>query len=294
MPKWLSHKHICPQCEQEFLGYKKRRFCSKTCKTKYQWQPGHSFNQAHCGSKHTEAHRAKISQSIRASEAYKAARPIRVAIGRAHFNRPVIHPVLTPSAELAYLLGALKGDGCVYISKLKKPPRQDACIFLGATAFPFVQAVAGVLKSIGLHTSLFMRRMHHVEHKPLHCVLAHSLAFVTWYKSLTLECIKETAKGWETEFLRGFFEAEGSLYWRKVNRKYSEISICNTESDLIDMCRGWLLELGFHPRITVTAHPIHKTRYSLRLYRVREVERFLSLIKPCIKNGQERIETAGG
>ena len=182
-------------------------------------------------------------------------------------------PDLTPSPHLAYLLGALLGDGTVFSKGLRN------IVSLKVNKYPFAYNVYEAMKSIGLRPTLRQSKNNHNGTMWLTC--ATSINFCKWYKSLTPEDIESIAKEYPLDFLRGFYEAEGNRYYDKHGVLYIKIS--NKNARLLDICAKTLGRLGYQCRIYKQSK---QNYYWYVLYvfgTTEEKKRFLNMLSPCIK-----------
>lgn len=180
---------------------------------------------------------------------------------------------LSPSENLAYVLGVLLGDGWVHIWEKRRNYR----IGLDVTSLPFAESFRGALKKVGIHSSLHTRAPRHKGWKPQWLVVANCAPFVRWYKGLTLANIKSYLHSNELKrtFLRGFYESEGCFYidnkrWRPRPR----IQIANRNMDLRNLIAELLRTLGYSPNVGWQ---------DVRLNKPQEAMRFISEINPCIR-----------
>jgi len=187
-------------------------------------------------------------------------------------------PKLEPSEALSYVLGVLKGDGCVYRSW------GEGSIILQATDEVFVDSFNRALKEIGLSPHICICGGYPRGY-------ASSVVFADWYKNLPLSVVKEIVqsdKQFILSFIRGFYESEGS-YVVDQKHHHRRADMTNTNSKLLMMVKGLLEELKFHPKIY---GPYPKGQGRKDEYRIcihgEEIKQFLKLIKPCIKKGEAR------
>jgi len=183
----------------------------------------------------------------------------------------LIHPNLNMSEDLAYILGVLKGDGCVYLHG------RGADIKLVCKHKEFAISFYNALSRIGLNPKLY-------KDNGYHRVEASSKAFYNWYKKLTLfdiEMLLQNEK-YIVAFIRGFYESEGNYY-----EPEHSIHIYNTDKDLVELCQRFLQKLGFSFHIYIkkkNGYKSNKPLYVLHKKEKSEVQRFFELIKPCIKS----------
>lgn len=194
---------------------------------------------------------------------------------------PRIIPNLQPSPELAYLLGATLGDGWVGNSKTKWNGR----IVLQATDLEFVQEYTRCLKNIlGREYPIVKKNWKdNPRWKPFWRVTAHSCLLAEYLRQ-PLEAFNSLLQTYPGDYLRGFFDAEGSAHQRQQNgRPYWILSICNTKKALIDLPNRLLEDIGIighryikHREKDPSRKPLYiwyceKRKY---LYRFRELVNF--------------------
>lgn len=185
------------------------------------------------------------------------------------------------SSALAYVLGVMLGDGS--ITSYKHGKSISYVIHLSTIDKPFAETFISALKDIGLKTVLFYfypskkKNWSNVYH-----VFANSKLFVEWYNSLTLEEIESLINGYEAEFIRGFYESEGSVSLNPGNRKSWVISISNRDRNLLKFVEKILVKMGFDFKFREFKRK-DGIDYDLRLFRQEDMYRFFYTIKPCIK-----------
>uniref|UniRef100_A0A7C4XTN8 DOD-type homing endonuclease domain-containing protein n=1 Tax=Caldisericum exile TaxID=693075 RepID=A0A7C4XTN8_9BACT len=197
-------------------------------------------------------------------------------------SQPKLKIDLKPSNNLAYILGVLLGDGWVI--------RQDYSMGLGVTKKEFAESFANALRAIGLNPNVYKQDKKLFQKvspnaNDIWMVRGRSKQFYEWYKGLNLEKIKEVIKGYEVDFIRGFYESEGSC---RLSGKRSEVAVHNTDRDLIIFISGLLTGLGFHYSITKTdrRNSNWKDLYHLNILGQKEEKfKFLKTINPVIKGG---------
>jgi len=192
---------------------------------------------------------------------------------------------LKPSKDLAYILGVLLGDG--WVSKKKGIGRYSGnyLIGLGVTSKEFAQNFREKLRKIGLNPFIYKRELNkqNPRWKDQYIVEGTSKEFYLWYKKLSLIDLKEIIGGFETDFIQGFYESEGSLGYRTKNNW--RLNIYNSNKVIIDLVRRLMKKLRFKSSCYESKLEGKKTMYSINLLGgMKEVKRFLFLIKPVIKN----------
>ena len=177
---------------------------------------------------------------------------------------------LTPSPNLAYIVGALKGDGDI----INNPKWRKYGLRLRVSSKIFAQSFRKALQKQGLEPYMWFTEN---PHKGIWNVTADSQEFIIWYENLNLTEFL-TTKEMQISFLKGIYEAEGGYYYS------SYASIFNTDSALISLIESILFhDLGFVPSVYCSKKGRKKPRYQIYIP-TKETARFLALIKPCIKN----------
>jgi len=188
----------------------------------------------------------------------------------------IIKPLLHPSKDLAYILGVLKGDGWAgYIRG-----RGTGLIELKNKEKAFALEFAEALKKIGLHPRI--RFSKKLGSKGVWVVSANSRTFVDWYRALSLQDLEKIVQGYEGDFIRGFYESEGSM----ARPPHSpQIHIYNTDLELLDFVRNLLQKMGFKPKIALARKGSDRQKPCYQLYFCGRsgVERFLKEVRPIIK-----------
>jgi len=192
------------------------------------------------------------------------------------------YPNLKPSPELSYILGVIAGDGCV-----------SSCghIVLVTKDYAFAEEFEKALKAIGLRAKVTEENYWHKYMKQyFHSWVsyANSVVFARWYGSLTQDQIEKIASLFPWEYLKGFFESEGS-YTITPNGSAS-IRFSNSAYDLLLMVQRLLTLLGHNSNIyerkfktQFTDHEV--TEYSLNLLGSSEKKHeFIKKLNPVIKN----------
>lgn len=200
-------------------------------------------------------------------------------LSEAKLGKPVLIPDLRSSAALAYILGVIKGDG--YVSQHGNRGRPSPYVGLTVITPAFAVKFAHALEEIGLHPSLYAFRNYYR-------VWTSSLLFCSWYKMLNLQELEVAVKGFEKDYLCGFYESEGSLESNK-RQELCSIRIAVSDLALARLCFRLLRRLGFHPTFVSYHNKLLKKEgknfHRVGLYRRNEIAAFLKLVSPCIRNG---------
>lgn len=191
-----------------------------------------------------------------------------------------INPRLEYSPALSYVLGVVLGDGWVYSNK------HAYFIGLEAQDRKFCESFKAALLKIGLKPSTFKADKYWRT-------TCSSKLFYNWFNSLTSQQIKLIAKEYPVDFIRGFYESEGCFSrYKSKGYFYTHLSIIisNTDETLIRLAKDILEDLNFHPTLNLqrTQKANWKPCWKLVLGQNKEVTRFLELINPCIKTGENR------
>ncbi len=188
-------------------------------------------------------------------------------------------PNLKPSRESAYILGVLLGDGTVtyngkngYVVKLKTKDHT------------FANEFVLMLKKIGLNPVIYTEKVSKYSKNWNDCyvVRAFSKIFYKWYKSLTIDDIIRIVKGYEKDFIRGFYESEGSI-WKRNDNNQLRIRIVNTNHKLMNAICSMLRELGFNCKLRSRLGS-KRQAYEITIEGNNVVSRFFRIINPKIKN----------
>lgn len=184
----------------------------------------------------------------------------------------------TPSTTLSYILGVLYGDGWVYYYPYRY------VIGLNTTDNEFAECFRVALAKIGLHPSrIYTMKRAQENWNDQFRVQAFSKPFYEWFKNLTFDKVHNLLQTPEMkrEFIRGFYESEGSLCQSKG---YFRVTITNTDMKLLNFVRKILEELGFCFYIyTHKQRPKNWAAVSyLGIFRPENIKRFLVEINPCI------------
>jgi len=187
------------------------------------------------------------------------------------------------SRELAYVLGALIGDG--HVAGRKENGNQFR-ILLQVTDRVFAEKFLSALRPVGLNPYKLRKASPRRNARAAQMWVAWSSSrmFSDWYRALTIEGIESWVAGHEDGFLAGLYEAEGHLI--RYAADDFDISIGMTRQDVIHLVARIMHKWGFHPKTygpLRDRRPRHKPIYRVCLFRKREVDEFFDRTKPCIK-----------
>lgn len=206
------------------------------------------------------------------------------------------HPDLSPTCQLAYILGVLKGDGWCY--KFHNKKKTDAVIGLGVNDCEFAESFAKALRLIGLNPKVFPLDKYKGSTTKWRATCS-SREFVTWYKSLRLSEIFQMLDNREDlalQFFRGFYESEGCLSCSPAKSYYCVV-IANTDKPLLENIQRIMQELGYDFRLSAGKKPkpqvlndklanFRKPVYRLVLHKKAQVKELLLKIQPSIPRKQ--------
>jgi hypothetical protein len=208
-----------------------------------------------------------------------------LSVVASHRNWSFPHPVkaIVPSPELSYLIGAFKGDGSIY---------RYASIYglsFGVKDLEFIQAVQNTIRKVVSKVPKIYKVRNHesmlykflMSNKDLFTVLSQPLID-----------LKRIIDIYPIDFLRGFFDAEGTAV-ATIGHKKSwswtqyRVSFYNTKKELLDIVRELLIRLGItpSPNYYVTIGNMGKTQqpcYVLSICKKKAIARFMQLIVSSI------------
>lgn len=180
-----------------------------------------------------------------------------------------------PSEDLAYILGVIKGDGCV--TEVHSNGRCTSQVQLNTVDKPFAESFVGALEEINLNPRMWLQKFE--DKKNQWRVSATSKKFFEWYSNLDLKSIKEnllTTDEIKKEFVRGFYESEGNN--RPSNRT---LRMFSSDEDTIKFVQKITKDLGFNFRLK-KGLKFGKEYFTLIIYKKEERIKFLKKIQPVI------------
>lgn len=174
---------------------------------------------------------------------------------------------LLPSSQLAYLCGVILGDGYVAQNSFQFNIKDR----------DFADAIIVASEFLGLH-------MTEDKCRDLIRLRTHSVNFAKWWQS-DRQTFVLNLNGFSADFVRGFFDAEGSLV-TTLHQKHIHYTakIANTNTGLIVLVRSLLERQGYHPKLYS-----HKSGFGFRpcyiiqLHRKAEVLHFIDWVRPNIE-----------
>ena len=196
----------------------------------------------------------------------------------------LINPKWDDEETLAYVLGVLKGDGCVY----KHARSYRIC--LDVTDKNFSLTFYKALRKIGLNPFIKERMpTNGVGRLKKHIVIAHSKLFGEWYKNISISELEKilNVNGKIISFLSGFYESEGQIYRHKSGS--ISLYIHNTDLNLLTLVQQLSAKLNLNFKIygpyknTNQLSKNKKSLYILSMHSTENCSKFLQLIRPSIK-----------
>lgn len=183
--------------------------------------------------------------------------------------------------SLAYLLGVKLGDGNISLLQVKNNGGESWRFKVGTPNKKFRQEIIRNLRNLGLRA--YEYGVEVCCHSKQLCNLLTSFAFGKDF--LKTDKLK-------IQFIKGFYESEGNYELdqpgksRGYFKKYARIRIYNTNKGLLEFANSLLSDLGFHfnLRISRKATQKRKTLYRLDNRKQKEVQTFMGMMKPRIKN----------
>lgn len=238
------------------------------------------------------ANKIAIEQNVSKSFVYKKLREFNIprrSLSESHIGIEYYHKFLpTPDSEdLAYILGIIIGDGCVCVNK------NNNCykILLNTTSKEFVDSYTNTMGRLGFHVRIKYLDMKIKSEKWNNQWIActDNRGFAEWYRGIDIVWINGFLrnKKQKIEFVRGFYESEGSCYKVKT-RGYYELVITNTNKNYAQLIFDLINDLGFSFRWYEyqPKNLNHKRVYTLHIRGgVKEIQRFINIVNPVIKRG---------
>jgi intein-encoded DNA endonuclease-like protein len=204
---------------------------------------------------------------------------------------------LSPSPELSYIVGVFFGDGSIYLDNAGGGYKYK--VRLKVVDKEFAEEFKRCLESIGLKPSLRFER--NKTRTDRWCVEAYSKSLYTFLKQ-PKEKLFEIAREYPREFLRGFFDSEGSVGWDRKRKKLS-VKACNYDLELLQFVQELLASLGIHSKIYVQAREGRRVKirdkyysykqdfYCIDIYRREAVAEFAKIVGFTISRKAEKLKS---
>lgn len=189
----------------------------------------------------------------------------------------MLNPNLTPSEHLAYLMGALKGDGSIRHKGVSLKVKDEE----------FVNEVEACLRKINLNPKKRMREDGQYE------VWAYSVKLTKWIEENLMNLPQILGEREIRAFVRGFFDAEGSAMPRRFSFSrsgWNRIEFTNTDLKLMKLVRDMLNKLGILTSLRFKqVLKSGKSEYLLSVLRPSKLM-FIRLIGSTISRKAERLQ----
>lgn len=205
-----------------------------------------------------------------------------------------------PSKELAYLIGILNGDGSLNIKKGK-----NYCYKLSVKDKDFAINFKNTIKKwCSLECCFYKRKDTYHKQGFYYEVMLNSKKvipilskfYISKNKKRALKEIKyfiNLKKEYKIEFLKGFFDSEGSIY------KNKRILFFNKNKNLLNFCSELLEELKIKTKIYLRKVKERKIRnktilipteiFVLNIQSKKDIIKFCQIFNSSIKRKQDRI-----
>lgn len=206
------------------------------------------------------------------------------------YSFPKAIQTLPISESLSYLIGAIKGDGCTFKHKQMVDGRLHTSYVISVSMvdFEFAKEVQECFKILLERTpKIYQRNQSKSSTFPFSKILSIRICDKSLHHVLSksIEELKPYIEAYPAEFLRGFFDAEGSAW--KVRNGEPVVKYCNTNLALIECVRELLIRLRIKPAPRTfdskgNLGKAQKTCYNIHIYRKDSVKRFMEIVGSCI------------
>ncbi len=203
---------------------------------------------------------------------------------------------LEPSPELAYVIGVMFGDGSVSFRKSGRSYKYR--IRLKVVDREFAEEFKRCLEALGLKPSIRLERDR--SRCDRWCVEVNSKILYE-FLSQPKEKLFEVVEKFPAEFLRGFFDSEGCVYWHE-RRKRLMITAGNYDLELLQFVQRILASLNIHSKIYLQAYEGKSVRirneyyeykqnfYRLEIYRRSALAEFAKNVRLSILRKAEKLK----
>jgi len=194
----------------------------------------------------------------------------------------------TPSAELAYVVGVILGDGNVQ----KDQRHYDVRLITKDEEFAleFKKNLSKLLR--GGKIRLYRRRDKRPGRSPLWVVEACSKALYDYIRALSPYSLRELSFAYPSEFLRGFFDSEGGVYI--IKGRWGMVYADNTDKRLLELvCQVASEKFNIQFKMRPEKRKARKGRrpvYRIAIYRRDQILLFYRNIGFTIKRKAERLK----
>ena len=188
-----------------------------------------------------------------------------------------IKPKLRPSADLAYLIGFLRGDGYV--------DDERGMITAYTTNEVLAKTIISCMENIGLHPHFSVHSPSGFGRKQQYRMYGCSKIFSKWFIHLESKTIKEIFQANRIDFLRGFFDAEGTL------TEKGRVRIYNSNYDLLLLCQALLADLNMSASLHVRTRQRNKKEiyYLSMIGGIEAARKFIQVVSPLKTKIKEKI-----
>nr|WP_240910668.1 LAGLIDADG family homing endonuclease [Thermococcus sp. MV11] len=200
---------------------------------------------------------------------------------------------LEPSPELAYIVGAYLGDASV-----SETGNYQYRIRLKVMDRDFAQNFERALKAMGANPRTgFERNRGRANRWWVEVTNKELFMFLKGPK----DRLFEVARAYPKEFLRGFFDSEGSVYVDTKDPRKAAVVADNYDRDILEFCKGQLEILGIHSTIYLAKkkgtkvlirgqeYQYNNDLYRISIHRRASVARFAEEIGFSISRKQEKL-----
>jgi len=186
---------------------------------------------------------------------------------------------LEMNRDLAYFIGVMMGDGSLSKNNVTLCVKDEE----------FARSFYDCLKRLGLNPTIWYGTVY--NHRKYWQVAGYSSKLVKWVKHIRgnikmIETLLGEDKELISSFIRGFYESEGT-YINDRKKRNVYIRMYNSDKRRVDVVVHLLRKLGFCPKV-YTYRRGQTVEYIIHIGGRRQVELFLSTIKPVIKVGEVR------
>ncbi|WP_231855826.1 LAGLIDADG family homing endonuclease [Thermococcus peptonophilus] len=204
---------------------------------------------------------------------------------------------LNSSPALAYIVGVYFGD-----APLLQKSNHRYGIRLKVIDKDFAEAFAKALGEIGLNPSVGFEREKTRSNRWY--VEAYGKGLFTFLKG-PKERLFDVARAYPREFLRGFFDSEGTVGYSSNSAKSNLfVSAANYDLDVLELCSELLDELDIHSKIYLRSpkgtpvkirgkwYEYKQDLYEIRVYRRKSVLNYYLQVGFTIQRRQQKLAQA--
>lgn len=193
-----------------------------------------------------------------------------VKLGKKKHGSYYIHTDLSPSTNLAYVLGVIEGDGTV----------RNGQVYLDVISEKFAKAMFNSMKSIGFNV-VWNKRKRNLPQHDIYEVFGNSKNFYDWFNSMNYNDIYDFIsqdKSMVCAWIRGFYDSEGNI------EPSGRVRIVNTDAKLLKLLSRFLNFIDIEHKFL---GPYKRDKTRKDMYRIDIPAKFKNklfiLINPTIK-----------